>query len=65
MLVIASFLFADKPLLLAFNPFELLALWAGVLISAFSLGDGESNWFEGATMVAVYVAFGCVFWFHP
>lgn len=64
-LVIYSFLFADKPLLMAFNPFELLALWAGVLISAFALADGESNWFEGAMMVAVYIAFGCVFWFHP
>lgn len=64
-LVLASFIFTDKPMLMAFNPFELLALWAGVLISAFSLNDGESNWFEGAMMVVVYVAFACVFWFHP
>ncbi len=64
-LVIASFLFTDKPLLLAFNPFELLAIWAGVLISGYALNDGESNWFEGAMMVLVYIAFACVFWFHP
>ena len=64
-LVIASFIFADKPLLLAFNPFELLAIWAGVLISGYALNDGESNWFEGAMMVLVYIAFACVFWFHP
>ena len=64
-LVIFSFLFAEKPMLMAFNPFELLALWAGVLISAFALNDGESNWFEGAMMVLVYVCFACVFWFHP
>ncbi len=64
-LVLASFIFTDKPMLMAFNPFELLALWAGVLISAFALNDGESNWFEGAMMVMVYIAFGCVFWFHP
>ncbi len=64
-IVIASYLFAAQPMLLAFNPFELLALWAGVLISAFALNDGESNWFEGAMMVLVYIAFACVFWFHP
>lgn len=64
-LVIASFAIGDTPLLLTFNPFELLALWAGVLISAFALNDGESNWFEGAMMVLVYIAFACVFWFHP
>jgi Ca2+:H+ antiporter len=64
-LVIASFIFTDKPMVMAFNPFELLALWAGVLISAFSLQDGESNWFEGANMIAVYIAFAMVFWFHP
>lgn len=64
-LVLSSFIFTDKPMLMAFNPFELLALWAAVLISAFSLNDGESNWFEGAMMVMVYAAFACVFWFHP
>jgi len=64
-LVIASFIFTDKPMLLAFNPFELLALWAGVLIAGYSLQDGESNWFEGAVMVVVYLLFAIVFWFHP
>jgi Ca2+:H+ antiporter len=64
-LVLASFVLTDTPLLLAFNPYELLAIWAGVLIGAFALNDGESNWFEGAMMVLVYIAFGCVFWFHP
>lgn len=65
LLVIVSFIFADQPMTLAFTPFELLAIWAGVLISAFSLQDGESNWFEGAMMVVVYLAFAIVFWFHP
>ena len=64
-LVLSSFIFTDRPMLMAFNPFELLALWAGVLISAFALNDGECNWFEGAMMIMVYIAFGCVFWFHP
>ena len=64
-LVVLSLFVADTPLILAFNPFELLALWAGVLISAFALQDGESNWFEGVMLLAVYFAFALAFWFHP
>ncbi len=64
-LVIASFIFTNEPMILAFNPFEILALWAGVLIVGYAIQDGESNWFEGAVMVIVYVLFAIVFWFHP
>jgi Ca2+:H+ antiporter len=64
-LVIAS-LFMDGPMLtLAFNPFELMALTAAVIISSAALNDGESNWLEGAMFLAVYVFFALVFWFHP
>jgi len=65
LLVVASFLLTDHPLTLAFSPFELLALGAGVLIAGYTLQDGESNWFEGAMMVAVYAAFALAFWYHP
>ncbi len=64
-LVIASFIFVATPLTLAFSPLELLALWGAVLIAAFTLQDGESNWFEGAMLLAVYAAFALAFWFHP
>jgi len=65
LLVMASYFIGPMPLTLVFNPFELLAIWAGVLIASFTLQDGESNWFEGAMLVAVYVAFAVVFWVHP
>ena len=38
-----------NPLTLIFNPFELIALGAGVLVAALVSMDGESNWLEGAT----------------
>jgi Ca2+:H+ antiporter len=65
LLVVLSFVIAERPMTMAFSPFELLALWAGMLISAFTLQDGESNWFEGAMLVAVYLCFALVFFFHP
>jgi Ca2+:H+ antiporter len=64
-LVVASFIFAATPLTLVFSPLELLALWGAVLIAGFTLQDGESNWFEGAMLLAVYAAFALAFWFHP
>ena len=54
-----------KPLSLALNPFEMVALIAATQIATTSLLDGESNWLEGALFLATYIFFACVFWFHP
>jgi Ca2+:H+ antiporter len=48
-------LLLGNPLLLIFNNFELLALIAGVLITALVSEDGESNWLEGAELLAIYL----------
>lgn len=53
------------PLTLIFNPFELAALGAGVLIAALVSIDGESNWLEGATLLAVYLILGIAFFLLP
>lgn len=57
--------YIGKPLSLALNPFEMVALIAATQIATTSLQDGESNWLEGALFLATYVFFACVFWFHP
>lgn len=49
------------PLTLVFNSFELIAVGAGVLIAALVSIDGESNWLEGATLLAVYFILGIAF----
>lgn len=54
-----------NPLTLIFNPFELIALGAGVIISAFVAFDGESNWLEGASLLAIYVMLGLSFFLLP
>lgn len=61
--VIAS-LFMGQFMSLAFELTELLSLTAAVIIASASLGDGESNWIEGAMFLAVYVFFALVFWYH-
>jgi Ca2+:H+ antiporter len=63
-LVFISLLFGEK-LLLVFNTFELVALAATSLIAAFIALDGESNWLEGATLLAVYVILALSFFYLP
>ena len=48
-----------------FNQFELLALIAAVLITALVASDGETNWLEGAELLAVYLILGVAFFFIP
>jgi Ca2+:H+ antiporter len=58
-------LLMGNPLTLVFNPFELAALLAAVLVCYFVSADGESNWLEGAALLAVYVIFGLAFFIFP
>jgi Ca2+:H+ antiporter len=58
-------LLMGNPLTLVFNPFELAALGAAVLISYFVAADGETNWLEGAALFAVYIIFGLAFFIFP
>ncbi|MEW5869974.1 MAG: calcium/proton exchanger [Chloroflexota bacterium] len=63
-LVFVSLLMGN-PLQLIFNQFELLALIIGVLITALVSADGESNWLEGAELLAVYIILGLAFFLLP
>jgi len=53
------------PLTLIFNPFELLALIAGVIIAALVSADGESSWLEGSALLAIYLILGLAFFLLP
>ena len=64
LLVFISLLMGN-PLLLIFNIFELFALVTAVLIAALVSADGESNWLEGAELLAVYLIWGMAFYLLP
>lgn len=53
------------PMDLIFNPFELVSLGLAVLIASFIALDGESNWLEGAQLLAVYTIIALAFFFLP
>jgi Ca2+:H+ antiporter len=63
---ISLFLGPDNtPLLLVFTEFELIALVASALIAANVAQDGESNWFEGAMLLGVYLIIAIAFFVLP
>jgi Ca2+:H+ antiporter len=63
-LVIVSWLLA-RPMSLVFNGFEIAAVaLAGIIVTVASL-DGETNWFEGVQLVAVYLILAIAFFYVP
>lgn len=60
-LVIIS-LFFPTPMSLVFTLPELVSMAAAVLLTIVISNDGESNWFEGATLLAAYLIMGIGFY---
>jgi Ca2+:H+ antiporter len=46
---------------LVFNGFELGGILLAILIANHVTAEGESNWFEGLQLLAVYVVLGIAF----
>ena len=52
-----------RELSFAFNVFELVALASAGLVAVFVFRDGETNWLEGAQLLALYLILGVAFFF--
>ena len=65
LLVLLSRVIGPRPMDLVFTPAEVLAVFVAVLITGQIASDGESNWLEGAQLLAVYVILAMVFFFLP
>ena len=62
-LVLLSLVVGDFPMALVFNGFELGAVVLAVLIAQQVVAEGESTWFEGLQLLAVYAVLGLTFYF--
>jgi Ca2+:H+ antiporter len=62
-LVIASYFIGPYPLALVFNGFELGAILLAIVVGNHVVADGESTWFEGVQLLALYFVFGLAFYF--
>jgi len=54
-----------NPLTLVFDQFELIAMVGSSLVVALVALDGESNWLEGAQLLAVYAILALAFFYLP
>jgi Ca2+:H+ antiporter len=62
-LVLVSFVLGPNPMSLVFNGFELGALVFAVLIANQVTNEGESTWYEGIQLLAVYLVLALAFFF--
>jgi Ca2+:H+ antiporter len=62
-LVLLAYVIGPGPMPLVFNGYELGAMLFAVLIANFLTQEGESNWFEGVQLLALYAVLGLVFYF--
>ena len=63
LLVLVSFVVGDFPMALVFNGLELGAILLAVFIANQVTQEGESTWFEGLQLLAVYAVLGLTFYF--
>jgi Ca2+:H+ antiporter len=61
-LVILSELFGFTVLTLVFSPMLVVSVALAVILVAFITVDGESNWMEGAALIAIYTVIAASFW---
>jgi Ca2+:H+ antiporter len=64
-LVFASYLMPSGPMDLNFTAFEVFAVLAAVIVANTAAQEGESNWLEGALLLAVYAILALAFFFLP
>jgi Ca2+:H+ antiporter len=62
-LVLLSLVVGEFPMALVFNGFELGAVVLAVLVAQQVVAEGESTWFEGLQLLAVYAVLGLTFYF--
>jgi Ca2+:H+ antiporter len=62
-LVLLSFVVGPNPMALVFNGFEIIAVVVAIVIAAHVTNEGESTWFEGLQLLAVYAVIGLTFYF--
>jgi Ca2+:H+ antiporter len=54
-----------RPMSLVFNAFEIAAIILSVMVVEMIASDGETNWFEGVQLLAVYALMAVAFYFVP
>src|SRR5262245_7869542 len=63
LVIVAALGLGPGPMPLVFNGFEIAAVVLAVLVAYQVTNEGESNWFEGVQLLALYVILGLTFFY--
>ena len=55
----------DQPMSLNFHTFESIMIFMSVYLPGLVLEDGESNWLEGALLIALYLIMAIAYFYYP
>jgi Ca2+:H+ antiporter len=61
-LALASYVIGPHPMAMVFNGFELVGIFLAILIANHAASEGETTWFEGLQLLAVYAVLGAAFY---
>ncbi|CAK7221444.1 Vacuolar calcium ion transporter [Sporothrix curviconia] len=64
-LVIVGWLILDQPMSLRFEMFETVVFALSVLVVAYTVQDGKSNYLEGAMLMGLYIIIALAFYVSP
>ncbi|KIH87233.1 Ca2+:H+ antiporter [Sporothrix brasiliensis 5110] len=64
-LVIVGWLVLDQPMSLRFETFETVVFALSVLVVAYTVQDGKSNYLEGAMLMGMYIIIALAFYVSP
>lgn len=64
-LVIVGWLILDQPMSLRFGMFETVVFTLSVLVVAYTVQDGKSNYLEGAMLMGLYIIIALAFYVSP
>ncbi|EPE08973.1 calcium proton exchanger [Ophiostoma piceae UAMH 11346] len=64
-LVIVAWLILDQPMTLRFESFQTVVFAISVVVVAYTVQDGKSNYLEGAMLVGLYVIIALAFYVSP
>ncbi|KAH9908428.1 Sodium/calcium exchanger protein-domain-containing protein [Xylariomycetidae sp. FL2044] len=65
LLVIIGWGMGNTDMTLAFDIFQIVAIFFSVLLVNYLIADGESNWLEGFLLMCLYIIIAVCTWFYP
>ncbi|RFU30336.1 hypothetical protein B7463_g6016, partial [Scytalidium lignicola] len=65
LLVVIGWILGNDDMTLSFDGFQVAVMFVAVLLVNYLIGDGKSNWIEGAILQGLYLIIAVCAWYYP